>query len=117
MRAPAVREEAEQAAAPLSLAAQGCVEMERHESDVVVPLVAREQFVGLMLLGPRRDARIFSRHDLALLDALAGQLAVAVLSVRLNEALARSNEVLQHSERLATIGTMVSRSIRCTPPS
>lgn len=108
LRAPAVREEAEQAAAPLSLAAQGCVEMERHESDVVVPLVAREQFVGLMLLGPRRDARIFSRHDLELLDALAGQLAVAVLTVRLNEALARSNEVLQHSERLATIGTMAA---------
>ncbi|MFQ5477222.1 MAG: ATP-binding protein [Candidatus Binatia bacterium] len=107
-RSPQVREEVVATAGPLSLASQACEVMECQAHELALPLVSRQEFLGFVLLGPKRDGGIFSREDLELLSILSGQLSIAVLNAKLNEALARTNEVLQRTDRLAAIGTMAA---------
>jgi serine phosphatase RsbU (regulator of sigma subunit)/anti-sigma regulatory factor (Ser/Thr protein kinase) len=46
--------------------------------DMVVPLVAQGQLIGVLNLGPRRSERPYSRDDRRLLDHLAGNAAAAI---------------------------------------
>ena len=66
------------------------------DSAVVVPLVASEEVIGLLAAYPpgRRGA---DEAELALLDALAGQLAVAVQNARLHEQAKQLGADLEHA--------------------
>jgi serine phosphatase RsbU (regulator of sigma subunit) len=66
------------------------------DSALVVPLVASEEVIGLIAAYPasRRGA---DEAELALLNALAGQLAVAVQNARLHEQAKQLGEELEHA--------------------
>jgi signal transduction histidine kinase len=78
------------------------------EFEVAVPVVGREGLLGGCLLGPKTSGETWSSADLAYLDAIAGQAALAVEQARLRERIGRE-------ERLAALGRMagvVSHELR-----
>jgi PAS domain S-box-containing protein len=52
---------------------------------LAIPLVVREQTIGVWLLGRRDPEDYYSQNDIALLTTLASQVAVAVENIRLFE--------------------------------
>jgi serine phosphatase RsbU (regulator of sigma subunit) len=64
------------------------------EAVVAVPLVAQEETIGLLAVYPRRSRRL-GENDVALLAALAGQLAVAVQNAKLHEQAKELGEELE----------------------
>lgn len=60
---------------------------------VCVPLVARAQLVGLLMVGDRVSGRAFSPEDLDLLKCLADQAASTLLSARLGQRLMESKQM------------------------
>ncbi len=74
---------------------------------ICAPLVSMNRIIGLLLLGPRRE-HDFGEQDLALLEALAAQAALAIENALLNQ---QQTERLRHmyrAERLATAGQLAS---------
>ena len=65
--------------------------------EVAVPVVGREGLLGGALVGAKASGEIWSAEDLAFLDGIAGQAALAVERVRLAARLRRE-------ERLAALG-------------
>src|SRR5205085_6709383 len=68
-----------------------------------VPLIAAEETIGLLAVYPEAGRRL-TENDVALLAALAGQLAVAVQNAQLHEQAKRLGEELESalaSERQA----------------
>ena len=91
-------------------------EEERHwldslRSDVYVPIYSKDEWIGLLALGPQFSGPIYEAESLELLNLLANQTAVAMENVRLIEGLMRLNnefrraymaldQANQHLERL-----------------
>lgn len=80
---------------------------------VAVPLLFEQRLLGFLALGEKRSGRAYTTDDLALLDTLANQAAVAVQNARAYRALAEANRDLRdardqlvESERLAAIGEL-----------
>jgi signal transduction histidine kinase len=71
------------------LAAQGI--------EVYVPIVAHDNWIGLLGLGPKSSGHSYDKGDLILLSALADQTAVALENARLFEDLQRANADLQQA--------------------
>jgi signal transduction histidine kinase len=83
-------------------------------SAIVVPLIAHDRLGGL-LVAARDEPSSWSRDDVQLTNALAGQAAVAIESARLyreaQQALLRLQEAqygMMRAERLAAVGTLAS---------
>ncbi len=64
----------------------------RLEMDVFVPVHAREEWIGLIALGPKRSGASYYAEDIDLLHMLADQTAVALQNARLVESLLRVND-------------------------
>ncbi|MBI4295372.1 MAG: response regulator [Chloroflexi bacterium] len=82
---------------------------------VLLPLKARGQLVGYLVLGPKPSEEPYSSDELDLLSMLANQMSVAVDNARLFEEVRRSYEELKNtqdylvqSERLRALGQMAS---------
>jgi signal transduction histidine kinase len=67
--------------------------------EVAVPVIGREGLLGGCVLGPKSNGEPWSGADLAFLDAIAGQTALAVSRARLRERIGRE-------ERHAALGRM-----------
>jgi PAS domain S-box-containing protein len=99
---------------PLPSAARELQRKEGIESAYVVTLWANEKIIGGLVVGSRR-VREFSMADISLLTAVGSQVAIAVDHSRLYEetrqayeSLRRTQEQLVHSEKLATVGQLIS---------
>ena len=84
-----------------------------HGSVLVVPLLARDQALGVLVLDDERHDRVFSPAEVDRATAMARQLALALLSSRLYEdlrssytELARTQAELIDRERLAALGEL-----------
>ena len=80
---------------------------------LAVPLLFEQRLVGFLALGEKGSGRSYTIDDVALLDTLANQAAVAVQNARAYRALAEANRELRdardqlvESERLAAIGEL-----------
>ena len=74
--------------------------------EVVVPLVAQGELIGVLILGPRRSERPYSLDDRRLLDNLAGNAAAAIRVahlVRNQEEQARSRERIDQELKVAQL--------------
>jgi signal transduction histidine kinase len=60
--------------------------------EVFVPIYAKNEWIGLLALGPKRSGAEFTAQDLSLLSTLADQTAVALENARLVEGLLRLNK-------------------------
>jgi two-component system sensor histidine kinase HydH len=70
-------------------------------------LPCREQ-QGWLLLGEKRSGRPFLSQEIALLEAVCGQLAVAIDNILLIEAKVKLEREMQHREKLAAIGQLAA---------
>jgi PAS domain S-box-containing protein len=72
---------------------------------IAVPIVARDQFLGLLALGSSRSSRRYGTSDLRLLEGLASRIGPAVDNSLLQEALANAlrsplEAIAQHARAL-----------------
>lgn len=84
------------------------IESEHIRSALMVPLIAHDQAIGVLILCSIDEIRIFTAGDVALTRLMAGQLAVAITSFRItDEANRRSAEL----ETLNDIAAAVTSSL------
>jgi signal transduction histidine kinase len=74
---------------------------------LVLPLPCRQQR-GWLLLGEKCSGRPFLSQETALLEAVCGQLAVAVDNLYLIQAKVAMEREMQHREKLAAIGQLAA---------
>jgi len=67
--------------------------------DVYVPIYAKGKWIGLLALGPKVSRDRYYDEDLALLNTLADQTAVALENARLVEDLVKLNQELRKTNR------------------
>ncbi len=60
-------------------------------AEVFVPIFAKNEWIGLLILGPKGSGTAYTARDLALLSTMADQTAVALENTRLVEGLVRLN--------------------------
>jgi two-component system NtrC family sensor kinase len=75
---------------------------------IVVPLVGKEQVIGLLAVDQRSGGRRFGADDRTLLDGLATQVVVAIENARLVEDLRSTREQVRRADRLGTLGTLAA---------
>jgi signal transduction histidine kinase len=61
-------------------------------AEVFVPIYAKNEWIGLMALGPKTNGRSYTDQDLDLLSMMADQTAVALENTRLVDGLVRLNQ-------------------------
>jgi len=78
------------------------------ESEVSIPLIWKEQLIGMINLSHKFNKDIYSHEDIELLGTLANQTAIAIENARLYEDLKRSKSYIQRADRLASLGTLTA---------
>jgi signal transduction histidine kinase len=73
-----------------------------HHVSVSLLLRTKEEFVGYLLLGEKLSGELYSNQDLAVLEILRKELAVAILNAKAYEEIARFNQTLQERVHQAT---------------
>ncbi len=80
-------------------------------SALLVPLIAQDQSIGLLVLGAADQPRQFSADEVALVRTLAGQLAAAIAAFRIyDEAQRRNQELSTLNEIASTITSTLDTS-------
>lgn len=88
------------AAAALALEALGY--------EVAVPLRAKGNLLGCLLIGGKTSGDAFSREDLQLLGALGNATAIALDNRRLATELRASRQMVARASRLSAVGTLAA---------
>jgi signal transduction histidine kinase len=78
------------------------------EAEVCIPLIWKEQLIGMINLSHKFTKDIYSREDIELLSTLANQTAIAIENARLYEDLKRSKSYIRRADRLASLGTLTA---------
>ena len=78
------------------------------EAEVSIPLMWKEQLIGMINLSHKFTKDIYSREDIELLSTLANQTAIAIENARLYEDLKRSKSYIRRADRLASLGTLTA---------
>jgi PAS domain S-box-containing protein len=77
------------------------------KSGAFVPLIVEERVIGVLVAAPTQERRVFSGEDLRLMQALAGEAAIALDRTRsasaLDQALARERLVARISRRVRSV--------------
>ena len=60
---------------------------------VCIPLVSKRKLIGLVFLGEKKSGGFYTGEELILLEAVAHQLAIAILSAKMSEELLISKEM------------------------
>ena len=106
-------------------------ELEEFRAELFIPLNSKGNFVGLMILGPKRSSQPYTLDDQIILSTLANQTAVAIENARLYDELeetfvqtisalanaidVRDTYTSSHSQRIADWAAAVARHLDCTP--
>ncbi len=78
------------------------------EAQVSIPLVFKEQLIGIINLGYKFNKEIYSHEDIELLTTLANQAAIAIENAKLYEDLKKSKSYIRRADRLASLGTLTA---------
>ncbi|HMO59188.1 MAG TPA: GAF domain-containing protein [Roseiflexaceae bacterium] len=76
-------------------------------SSQILPLIAQDEVIGLLLLGYAAHGSLFAEEDGLLLRVLGGQLASAIAAFRLHDAARRRNQELTTLNEIAATITSV----------
>lgn len=89
------------------LVSQRLVQASHAKSGAFVPLIVEERVVGVLVAAPTRERRAFTAEELRLMQALAGEAAIALDRTRsasaLDQALARERLVGKISRRVRSV--------------
>ncbi len=81
-------------------------------ADVYVPIYAKNEWIGLLALGPKTSRKPYFENDLAMLSILADQTAVALQNARLVEDLVKLNQdINQANQQLKELDNLKSAFI------
>jgi len=78
------------------------------EAEVSIPLIWKEQLIGMINLSHKFNRDIYSHEDIEWLSTLANQTAIAIENARLYEDLKRSKSYVRRADRLASLGTLTA---------
>jgi putative nucleotidyltransferase with HDIG domain len=100
-------------------------------AELFIPLIAKDDLVGILTVGPKRSTEAFSRDDQLTLTTLANQTAVAVENARLYDELestfeetvvalanaidVRDTYTSDHSQQIATWAAETAKIMGCDP--
>ncbi len=87
---------------------EAITQMKDAKAEVCVPLKRDGKMIGIALLGPRKGDRYYSPDDLGLLHMLGQNACVAVQNALLVEELKKSYLLLQRTQRLAAMGSLIA---------
>jgi two-component system NtrC family sensor kinase len=90
------------------LEAKALLQMQTLGASVVVPSVIQDRLIGFVVLGEKRNGRLFTSDDLTVFSTLANQAAIAIENARFYEAERQRQAALFHAASLAALGTMAS---------
>ncbi len=82
--------------------------MESMESEVCIPLIARDKLIGIINLGHKRSGDMYSHEDLDLLTHFANQASVALENARLYQEMQRTQMLMRRTDRLASLGSLTA---------
>lgn len=83
-------------------------EMRLLSAKVVLPLVVQDQLVGFCSLGAKTGGREFTAEEMELLSILGNQASAALENSRLYESWKASQQMLQRTDRLSTLGLLTA---------
>ncbi len=78
------------------------------QSEVCIPLMIRNELIGIINLGGKESGHMYSHEDIELLSNLARQTAIALENARLYEDLKRSKLIIRRADKLASLGTLTA---------
>jgi eukaryotic-like serine/threonine-protein kinase len=87
--------------------------LEERGVQLVVPVIGRQRLSGLLLLCEKKSEEPYSSTDRALLEAIAGQVAVLLEKLRLEEELQRERK--ERQEMAARFGDQITNLCRECP--
>ncbi len=82
--------------------------MKALDIDVCIPLVSRNQLLGILCLGRKLSGDIYTAEDIVLFDTFDAQLGTALENAYLHKEAMENQQQVYKSHRLATIGTMTA---------
>jgi signal transduction histidine kinase len=82
--------------------------MESMESEVCIPLMTREQLIGIINLGNKRSGDMYSHEDLDLLTHFATQASIALENARLYQEMQRTQQLMRRTDRLSSLGSLTA---------
>ena len=82
--------------------------MDKLDAELSIPIISKDQLVGVLNLGHKDDNSIYSNEDLELLSTLANQAAIAIENARLYENLKQSQATLRRADRLSSLGLLTA---------
>jgi len=89
---------------PLDLDAQEV--MRDLQAVIIIPLILREDMVGLLSLGKKKSDEEFTQDDIDILHPLARTLSIAIANAQLFEKLSEAQAQAAQREKMAVIGTL-----------
>ena len=101
-----VKEELEMAKDIIGL--QVAEKMGELEAEISVPIISKQNLIGILNLGHKEEKQIYSSEDLELLSTLANQAAIALENARLYENLKQSQDTLRRADRLSSLGLLTA---------
>ncbi len=87
---------------------EAIVQMKEAKAELCLPLKRDGKMIGIALLGPREGDRYYSPDDLGLLHILGQNACVAVQNALLVEEIKKSYLLLQRTQRLAAMGSLIA---------
>ncbi len=78
------------------------------EAEVSIPLISKEQLIGMINLSQKFNKDIYYHEDIELLSTLANQTSIAIENARLYEDLKKSKSYMRRADRLASLGTLAA---------
>ena len=82
--------------------------LESMESEVCIPLMSRDQLIGIINLGNKRSGNMYSHEDLDLLTHFATQASVALENARLYQEMQRTQQLMRRTDRLSSLGSLTA---------
>jgi len=77
-------------------------------AEVSIPLISKDQLIGMINLSQKFDKDIYYHEDIELLSTLANQTAIAIENANLYEDLKKSKSYMRRTDRLASLGTLTA---------
>lgn len=77
-------------------------------TEVCLPLLHQNRFLGFMTLGPKPEEETYYREDLDLLNTVGMQVAMAIENASLYEKMKKSNRIMRREDRLASVGSLIA---------
>jgi two-component system, NtrC family, sensor kinase len=82
------------------------IELSRMKSELCIPLMTKDQLIGFLSLGKKKNNSMYTREDVNLLSTLAQNTAIALDNALMYEDLKRQKILMRRTDRMRSLETM-----------